>query len=203
MNHLAHLALAGADAEIVTGSFLGDFVKGVLRGQRPAAIELGIRLHRAIDAETARDEGMRRSALRFGPALRRLAPIFIDVLADHLLAQRFIQFHACELRAFTRSAYTKLSLHAAWLTEDATWLRTRLQQHDGLAANIDIEAVHRGMARIAQRLGREDVITASRLMLDAQYTDLSEDFLDYYPRLMAFAERWLEQAQKTSSGPTT
>ena len=191
MNHLAHLALAGPDAQVITGSFLGDFVKGVLRAERPAAIELGIRLHRAIDAQTARDDTMRSSALRFGPALRRLAPIYIDVLADHLLATRFAVYHGQPLRDFTGAAYAALASQGRWLTADADGLRTRLQQHDGLAANLDIAAVQRGIQRIAQRLGREELIAASLVALDHQYLALVEDFLQYYPQLQHYAARWL------------
>ena len=193
MNHLAHLALAGTDAQVMAGSFLGDFVKGPLRGERPPRVELGIRLHRAIDAETARDETMRASALRFGPALRRLAPIYIDVLADHLLAHRFQHYHLHELRTFTRDAYATLAGQQRWLTDDAAWLHARLAQHDGLAANLDIAAVHRGMERIAQRLGRGELIASGRAALDSLYPALVEDFLMYYPRLQTFAAQWLRQ----------
>ena len=38
MNHLAHFALAQASDDLMLGGFLGDFVKGPLRGERPAGI---------------------------------------------------------------------------------------------------------------------------------------------------------------------
>ena len=136
---------------------------------------------------------MRASALRFGPALRRLAPIYIDVLADHLLAHRFSDYHALTLHSFTRAAYATLAAQQRWLTDDAAWLHARLAQHDGLAANLDIAAVHRGMERIAQRLARSELIAPSRTALDAQLPALVGDFLVYYPRLQLFATTWLEQ----------
>ena len=179
----------------MTGGFLGDFVKGPLHGERPPGVELGIRLHRAIDAQTARDDAMRSSALRFGAGLRRLAPIYIDVLADHLLACRFSDYHAGELRAFTQRAYAALAGHRQWLTADAASLHERLARHDGLAANLDVAAVHRGMERIAVRLRCHDLIPAGRDALDALYPQLSEDFLTYYPRLQNFASTWLRQQQ--------
>ena len=35
MNHLAHLLLANDDLNLLVGGFLGDFVKGRLKGERP------------------------------------------------------------------------------------------------------------------------------------------------------------------------
>ena len=49
MNHLAHLLLAERSNGLLVGGFLGDFVKGRLKGDRPTAIEQGIKLHRYID----------------------------------------------------------------------------------------------------------------------------------------------------------
>mgnify|MGYP003629303282 FL=1 len=65
MNYLAHFHLAqqlasrcGLDERdamqqgLLIGGLLGDFVKGPLRGNYPATWEVGIRLHRRIDALT-------------------------------------------------------------------------------------------------------------------------------------------------------
>jgi acyl carrier protein phosphodiesterase len=52
MNYLAHLHLGGQEPDALLGSLYGDFVKGPLRGQWPAKVEAGIRLHRRIDAFT-------------------------------------------------------------------------------------------------------------------------------------------------------
>ncbi len=203
MNHLAHLALAAHDDELMVGGFLGDFVKGPLRGERPAAIELGIRLHRAIDAETARDADIRRSVERFGPGLRRIAPIFVDILGDHLLAASFVDLHAEQLTQFSRRAYAVLRDHHGSLTPEAGHLRDRLEQFDGLAAYAALDIVERGFARVAQRLQRpactQDAITTLHTMLP----QLREDFDAYYPRLQQFVGDWLgRQGASTTAAPT-
>ena len=48
MNHLAHLLLAERSDGLLVGGFLGDFVKGRLKGDRPTAIEQGIKLHLSL-----------------------------------------------------------------------------------------------------------------------------------------------------------
>ena len=195
MNHLAHLALAAHNDELMVGGFLGDFVKGPMRGERPALIELGIRLHRAIDAETARDTDIRRSAERFGPALRRLAPIFVDILGDHLLATSFQQFHTEPLVQFSRRAYSLLHDHHSSLTAEARLLRDRLEQFDGLSAYAELDIVERGFARVAQRLQRSACTQDAIATLHQALPQLREDFVCYYPRLQQFVGVWLARQE--------
>ncbi|MBT5331438.1 MAG: hypothetical protein HOL48_06645 [Porticoccaceae bacterium] len=52
MNFLGHLALAWPNENLMIGGFLGDFVKGPLKGEYPVEIEQGIALHRRIDARS-------------------------------------------------------------------------------------------------------------------------------------------------------
>ena len=195
MNHLAHLALAAHNDELMVGGFLGDFVKGPMRGERPELIELGIRLHRAIDAETARDTDIRRSAERFGPALRRLAPIFVDILGDHLLATSFQQFHPEPLVQFSRRAYSLLHDHHSSLTAEARLLRDRLEQFDGLSAYAELDIVERGFARVAQRLQRSACTQDAIATLHQALPQLREDFVCYYPRLQQFVGVWLARQE--------
>ena len=199
MNHLAHLALAARDDELMVGGFLGDFVKGPMRGERSDAIELGIRLHRAIDAETARDADIRRSVERFGPALRRVAPIFVDILGDHLLATSFGAFHAEQLTRFSRRAYAVLHDHHASLTAEAGQLRDRLEQFDGLAAYAELDIVERGFARVAQRLQRSACTQDAIATLHQTLPQLRADFDAYYPRLQMFVGDWLLRQQEASA----
>ncbi len=204
MNHLAHLALAcrtpigaagtGADAALLVGGFLGDFVKGPMRGERPEAIELGIRLHRAIDAETARDPDILCSVRRFGPDLRRLAPILVDIVGDHLLANRFEQHHGQPLPAFSAAAFATLRDHRTWLPEDARLLGDRLEAWDGLVAYRGTDVVERGFARIAQRLRRPELSGLAIDCMHEQLPALHVDFARYYPRLQQFVVVWLSQA---------
>ena len=72
MNHLAHLLLAERSDGLLVGGFLGDFVKGRLKGDRPPAIEQGIKLHRYIDHFTDHHpEALRLRAL-FPDSTRKL-----------------------------------------------------------------------------------------------------------------------------------
>lgn len=199
MNHLAHLALAAPEPAHMVGGFLGDHVKGPLHGERPAAVETGIRLHRFIDATTNRDPVMKASAARFGAAHRRAAPILIDIVADHFLARSFTRWHATALPTFTAYAYHLLAQHDDVLPTSANLLRQRLAAGDGLAAYTELAVVERGFARVAQRLHRAGDNLAWRCALDVSYSALQADFEDYYPRLLALAQSWLQRHHETDA----
>ena len=52
MNYLAHAYLSFRHPGLLTGNMISDFIKGKKQYDYPDHIQLGIRLHRAIDAFT-------------------------------------------------------------------------------------------------------------------------------------------------------
>ena len=49
MNYLGHALLSGDDENLLTGNFIGDFVKGNSWQNFPEGIGRGVLLHRAIE----------------------------------------------------------------------------------------------------------------------------------------------------------
>ena len=52
MNYLGHFILSHPNQELVTGNFIGDFVKGNDYLNYPEGISRGIKMHRFIDEYT-------------------------------------------------------------------------------------------------------------------------------------------------------
>lgn len=85
MNHVAHCLLSYADADLLLGNFIGDFVKGnAWQGFEPR-IQQGILLHRSIDAYTDQHPAIRESVARLRPYGGRYTAPVTDILYDHLL----------------------------------------------------------------------------------------------------------------------
>ena len=87
MNFLAHILLSGSRSDMQIGGFLGDFVKGPLRGEFPPEIEAGIQLHRSIDAHTDSLPALQALRALLPLEWRRYNGILSDVLYDHFLAR--------------------------------------------------------------------------------------------------------------------
>jgi acyl carrier protein phosphodiesterase len=196
MNFLAHClipdrAVRRAHPDLLAGGFLGDFLKGPVPAELPPQLADGVRLHRRIDAVSNRHPAVRRSCRRFPPELRRFAPVFVDVAADHLLARSWHRFHGEPLEVFTARAYAAIEPHVPRLPEAGRRFYAYMTEEDLLAAYRDIAAMQQGLRSVMRRLKRPEAAPAAIAAVDACLPGLDEDFHDYFPELIAHAAGWL------------
>ena len=201
MNFLAHCALADdaagvwqVDTEarrgLLAGAFIGDFIKGPLPSDWPPALRAGARLHRRIDALSNRSAGIRRSCDRFPEHLRRFAPIFVDMLADHSLSLSWAQHYSQPIAAFSEECYAAIEAYAEQLPAPGQRFFSYMQDVDLLANYHEWDHVARGLHSVLKRLQREpwfaEVEAASRALI----VPTGADFADYYPELRRAWETW-------------
>lgn len=191
MNFLAHCALGSAQPHYVVGGFLGDFIKGPVPTDLPEGIQTGIRLHRRIDAFSAVQSEIKKSVLRLPTTSRRLAPVFVDLVADHFLARHFENAHGEPLTEFSTRTYEILANHEDHLPPQAIRFARFMRERDLFGLYVDLDPIERAFHRIAQRLGREDAVEESMRALRMHYAEFERDFFLYYPALRAHATEWL------------
>lgn len=197
MNFLAHClipdrAVSQTHPDLIAGGFVGDFLKGPVPDHLPPALADGIRLHRRIDAYSNLHPVIRRSCDRFPPSLRRFAPIFVDVVADHLLARQWRHFHPAALTAFTARAYAAIGPRAGLLPERGRRFFEYMREEDLLARYHDEPAMHQGLRSVTRRLGRSELNGAMEDAVSVNLEGLEEDFFEYFPDLISHAREWLE-----------
>lgn len=188
MNHLAHFLLAQGEPHLEVGAFLGDYVKGSLKGEYPRAIENGIHLHRKIDAFTDAHETIKKSCDCFDPHMRRYAPIMIDVFYDHLLARHWHTYGEGNLIDFSDRVFANLESSQAIMPARAREAAQRMQQHQVLAAYADENFLVAVLSRLSQRLKRANPVAEGFSQFSANQQQLSEDFASFFPQVMAFAQ---------------
>ncbi len=174
----------------MVGGFLGDFVKGVLVGNRPRAIEDGIRLHRSIDAFTNAEPTMRQGARYFDPAIRRFVPIVIDIIGDHFLAANFEVHLGEELPSFARRTYALLERYRQWMPPAAERYRLRMTERDSLVRYCDCESLQPAFEYLSRRFQREDVAASAMAGLMNHYEELESHFGRYFPKLVEHVQSW-------------
>jgi acyl carrier protein phosphodiesterase len=194
VNFLAHCALASQHPEYLVGGILGDFIKGGVPTDLPRRIQLGIRLHRRLDAFSAVQPDIKSSVARFPASLRRVAPIVVDLVADHFLARHFERVHAEPLAAFANRAYTTLTDHIEQFPPPARRFVRYLKEYDVFGRYVEVDAVERAFTRIGERLGLDGIVTPAMTAFADNYRDLEADFLRYYPALARHAHEWLAAA---------
>ncbi len=199
MNFLAH-CLIGARAAatdqdtaraLVAGGVLGDFIKGPVPSGMPGELALGVRLHRRVDAYSNQHPGIRASSGRFPAELRRLAPILVDILCDHLLSRHWETFHHDSLPAFTAGIYTAVAGHREWLPDVGHRFLAYARERDLLASYADWDVVSGALRSITRRLDRSDLNPLMDQTIPPLLADLERDFLDYFPEILEHARIWV------------
>lgn len=196
MNFLAHclipvLAIRGCPPGLIAGGFLGDFVKGGVDNTLPADLADGIRLHRRLDAFSNRLPSIRASCDRFPAELRRFAPVFVDVVADHLLARSWARHHSEPLPRFSARAYDLIGLHEPRLPEAGRLFLQHARRHDLFAAYAATATLHGTLGSVTRRLNRPELAQPAIAAVTAALPELATDFEHYFPELVAHAREWL------------
>lgn len=207
MNFLAHAALAhdaalrwSADEAqttgLLAGAVIGDYVKGRIPTDWPIALQAGVALHRRIDAISNRHFGIQATCNTYPDDLRRYAPIFIDLLADHSLARDWSRYYEkTEKNAVSEACYKALNAHLDKLPANGIRFASYMQEVDLLANYDEWSHVEQGFQSVLRRLnvtldpGRvlsvcANQIGATDMLLTTLYPDLRAEF-DHYNALNA------------------
>jgi acyl carrier protein phosphodiesterase len=193
VNFLAHFHLAWPDEGLIAGGLEGDYFKGVLRGQLPAHVERGVKLHRAIDAYTDAHPLILQLRREFPPRLRRYAGILIDLCFDHYLSLHWTRFSCVSLPDFSANVYRILGAQESTLSDDARRMTARLIEHDVLNLYLEWSTVTATAARIGQRFRRDNPFLDVDRELSPAKDTLERTFLDFYPQLEAFCGKAIVQ----------
>lgn len=156
MNYLAHLYLAGNHKELLIGGFLGDFVKGPLKGDYPDKIEKGIELHRRIDSWSDQHASVRQIRLLLPAQFGRYAAIISDMLCDHVLASEWHHFASVPLPYFCGERLDILESSTEHLPDHARQVLYKIKTGNWLTGYASLGYSLGAISRIGQRLSREN-----------------------------------------------
>jgi acyl carrier protein phosphodiesterase len=201
MNFLAHCTLAhdaaltwqcdSAERQgLLAGAIIGDFVKGRLPEHWPAPLLAGARLHRKVDALSNINPGIRNNCDRYPAHLRRFAPIFVDILADHCLTLGWHRYYDMTVQTFSADCYAAIARYESFMSDDALRFFTYMRDADLLANYDEWTHIARGFKSVLRRLRREhwfdEVEATSMAIVPGAHTD----FEIYYPQLRAAWSSW-------------
>jgi acyl carrier protein phosphodiesterase len=176
MNHLAHAWLAGDDDGLLIGSLLGDFWRGRPDPAWHPMLAAGVRLHRRVDSFTDAHPAVVEARALFAAPFRRYAGILLDVWFDHLLAVDFADRCGMPLRDFADRVYTVLRGADAGLPPSFRLFAARAAQFDLLVAYADREQLDGVLARLSERLSRENPIAHALPVLESLHGPLARAF---------------------------
>jgi len=178
MNYLAHLFLAGDNAESMIGNLAGDFVKGPIRGDD--AISAGIRKHRKIDAFTDAHPSVAAFRRVLIPDHGHYARVIADVFFDHFLANDFARYSDEPLEAFVARVHAALDAHADELPGRLRVVYPYLRDQQWLLSYRDIGGIHTTLTNLSHRLSRQPRLELATHHLTDSRRELERRFHDFF-----------------------
>lgn len=184
MNFLAHFHTARASDDLLSGSFMGDFVRGSVEKQE-ARFRAGIVLHRKVDAFTDEHPLVLESVARLRPACGRYAAVALDVIYDHLLATSWEKWSDESLDEFTRRVYAVLRRDAVSYPERAGRIAASIASGDWLGSYRSEGGIRFALQRMNARVRHGVDLTAGLDVVLADVQTFRDRFEHFFHDLLA------------------
>jgi acyl carrier protein phosphodiesterase len=193
MNYLAHLYLSFNDEEIMVGNFIADAVKGRQMEGFPEKISAGIKLHRLIDEFTDTHPIVELSKSRIRDNYHKYSGVVVDMYFDHFLAANWHHFSDETLLGFTRNSYRTLFKYYILMPPRMKRILPLMAAGNWLASYAKIENVGLALQGMSRRTKFVSGIENGASDLKIHYQELSVDFDNFFPELMAFSKSFLNK----------
>jgi acyl carrier protein phosphodiesterase len=192
MNFLAHLYLSGDDADVMTGNFIGDFVRGRnLTEQFGQKIARGIELHRAIDAFTDHHAIVRQSKTRLRAKYGHYSGVIVDIFYDHFLALNWNQYSTEPLGQFARKAYGHLAERESILPGRVKQMMPYMIRGNWLVNYATFEGMKQALGGMARRATFDSKMDQAIDDLRADHEEFQTDFDQFFPELVTYSKEFL------------
>jgi acyl carrier protein phosphodiesterase len=188
MNHLAHVFLAGPDADLQLGGLLADFRRGAPDPAWRVGVRDGVALHRNIDSYTDSHAVVARLRGLFDPPWRRFAGILIDIYFDHVLARHWSDYaHDETVDAVSARALCLVEENRDWLPPELRRFAAYMRANGLFGAYAGREMIEKVLAGVSGRLRHANPLAEAGPLLWANANALDAGFKEFFPDLIAFA----------------
>ena len=142
---------------LLAGAIIGDFHKGRVNQAWPRDLIAGITLHRRIDALSNKSESVKSASSFYPKELRRFAPIYFDILADHFLANNWACWSKVALKDLTSDSYRALKKFDAYIPNKNQQFVSFMRNKDLLAGYQHWSNIELATSGVMRRLGRPEL----------------------------------------------
>ena len=196
MNFLFHLFLSGDDPAILTGNFMGDFVKGRLDDRYPESLRHGLMLHRRIDSFAHHDPVYRQSRQRLSVDYGLYRGVLVDLFYDHFLVAEWGLWSEESFDSYLTRVRKLVELHHPFLP-------SRLQDllpvifSQLLPSYGEVAGIGAALDRMSRRLKRPNPLCGGEGELVRHYDLLRGDFRLFMPKARLFASAFIAAGNDT------
>jgi acyl carrier protein phosphodiesterase len=193
MNYLAHAYLSYQEPQILAGNMISDFVKGAQKFGYPVKIQLGMELHRAIDAFTDAHTATAKAKEIFRPHYRLYSGPFVDILYDHFLANDDSIFPDNSLLPYTNGIYQILEKHTVHFPHRFLPVFTYMKAQNWLYSYRTRDGIQKSLHGLVRRATFiSDSIKVIELFND-NYDELKNCYTEFFPDVKQMAKQKLTE----------
>jgi acyl carrier protein phosphodiesterase len=193
MNYLAHAYLSFNHPEILVGNMISEYIKGRKQFDYPAAVQKGIRLHRAIDNYTDAHAATHELKSFFRPQYRLYSGALADVVYDHFLANDIHEFGTrAVLKQFAAGTYQMLEPFFELFPLPFQKMFPHMKSHDWLYNYRYMDAIEKSFGGVARRAA---YLTETKIAFDlfnTHYTAMQVCYAAFFPDVKKFAAGQLD-----------
>jgi acyl carrier protein phosphodiesterase len=187
MNFLAHAYLSFGQEEILVGNFIADFVRGKELEKYSKKVQLGIRLHRAIDTYTDSHHLVKQVHSFLIPRFGHYSRVISDVFFDYFLAKNWDNYSDTALEQFSLESYGILSSYPQELPEAFRrmfhWMRTQ----NWLYAYREPVGIQAALDGLSRRARFDSKMNESTQVLWEKEEEIEAIFFAFFANLETFA----------------
>mgnify|MGYP003488144124 FL=1 len=194
MNYLAHPYLSFNKPEILVGNMISDYIKGKKQFNYPLPVQIGIRLHRAIDNYTDTHAATHELKAFFRPQYRLYSGAFADVVYDHFLAIDVNEFrNETELQQFAAHSYEMLEPFIELFPPPFSKMFPYMKEHNWLYNYKYTWAIEKSFNGVVRRAAYLDESKIAFDIFTEHYDAMQVCYAAFFPDLKKFTINQLDE----------
>jgi len=165
------------------GNLLGDLVRGQEAKQLSPTLRQGIALHHEIDHYTDNHHGIRSLIALVRPTHGKYAPVVVDILLDHILANQWDLHSDLSYQDFTQWIYDLIPEFLSELSEPVAMRLEGMLHHRWIDGYDTIEKLHQVLMRMDRRASFPSQFVSGIEDIAEHFETFASIFEEFYPTL--------------------
>lgn len=175
---------------------MGDGVKGSNLSHLSPPLQLGVRLHRAIDSFTDQHPMARVGRARLRGKCGKYAGVVLDMLYDHVLAANWSAYHNEPLPEYIQRKYSVLKRNQSVMPDRIQLMLPYMIAQDWLGSYAEVGGIARALSGVAKRSsagakisGAEVILLENQEAFRAEFDQLFSDVFDMSMAMLGDEDR--------------
>jgi len=192
MNFLGHLFFSNNDTQLMHANLYGDFIRGRDLSMYSPNLQKGIRIHREIDHYVDNHPEVRSLIHELYEPLPKVAGIAIDLYFDHVLAQKWNQYHEILLSQFVANFYDSDPHPREEYSTEYLFMFEKMRERNWLEKYQTMFGLTKACQGVSRRISFDNVLDQAPLIYDQFSEKIEKTFITFMEDAIPHHKSFLE-----------